>query len=198
MIDDPVLTDDWHPVTRVPDLAESRPIAARLLGEDLVLWRAGDDIFAWRDLCVHRVARLSLGRLIDGVRLECPYHGWTYYTDGRCVMMPAHPAQMPPSKARVQTFRARAAYAVVWVTLGSSASGIPSFSMVNDPAYNVLMVGPYRVKASGPRIIEYFLDIGHLPFVHEGLLGDRARPEIGDYETTVVADGIMATGVKLS
>jgi nitrite reductase/ring-hydroxylating ferredoxin subunit len=31
------------------------------LGEDLVLWRHNDQIFAWQDLCPHRGARLSLG-----------------------------------------------------------------------------------------------------------------------------------------
>ena len=86
MIDDPVLIEDWHPVARVEDLAGGGPVAARLLGEDLVLWRSSSGLFAWRDLCVHRGTRLSLGRVVDGSRLECPYHGWTYAADGRCVL----------------------------------------------------------------------------------------------------------------
>ena len=105
MIDDPVLVDDWHPVARVEDLAGGGPLPARLLGEDLVVWRSGDEFYAWRDLCVHRGTRLSLGRVVDGGRLECPYHGWTYGTDGCCVLMPAHPEQKPPAKARVITSR---------------------------------------------------------------------------------------------
>src|SRR5581483_7794984 len=54
MIDDPVLVDDWHPVAREVDLASGGPLAVRLLGEDIVVWRSGDRYFAWRDLCVHR------------------------------------------------------------------------------------------------------------------------------------------------
>src|SRR4029077_11713690 len=104
MIDDPVLIEDWHPVALVAQLADGGPIAARVLGEDLVVWRSGEEFFAWRDLCVHRGTRLSLGSVVNGVRLECPYHGWTYGTDGRCVLMPAHPEQAPPEKARVATF----------------------------------------------------------------------------------------------
>ena len=61
MIDDPVLVNDWHPVAGVDQLARGGPLGARLLGEDIVLWRSGDDHFAWRDLCVHRGTRLSLG-----------------------------------------------------------------------------------------------------------------------------------------
>ena len=197
MIDDPVLIDDWHPVALVAELADGGPIAARLLGEDLVVWRSGEEFFAWRDLCVHRGTRLSLGTVVGGVRLECPYHGWTYGTDGRCVLMPAHPEQVPPAKAQVGTFLAAAAYDVIWVSLGSGARGIPRFELLDDPAYRVLIAGPYRVKASGPRIVENFLDIGHFPFVHEGILGDRARPEIEDYSTTIGAEGVVSEGVKV-
>ena len=70
MIDDPVLIEDWHPVALVTQLADGGPIAARVLGEDLVVWRSGEEFFAWRDLCVHRGTRLSLGSIVDGVRLE--------------------------------------------------------------------------------------------------------------------------------
>ena len=197
MIDDPVLIEDWHPVARVEDLAGGGPIAARLLGEDIVLWRSGEQFFAWRDLCVHRGTRLSLGRVVDGVRLECPYHGWTYATDGRCVLMPAHPEQAPPAKACVVTYRAAAAHGVVWITLGGGAEKIPTFGLLEDPTHRVLLAGPYRVKASGPRIVENFLDVGHFPFVHEGILGDRARPEIEDYTATIEAGGVIAEGVKV-
>ena len=197
MLDDPVLVDDWHPVARVADLASGGPLGARLLGEDIVVWRSGDVFYAWRDLCVHRGTRLSLGRVVDGQRLECAYHGWTYAGDGRCVLMPAHPEQTPPAKACVSVYRARAEYGVVWVTLGTGRHDLPRFELLDDPAHNVLTSGPYRVHASGPRVVENFLDVGHFPFVHEGILGDRARPEIADYDAEVNEDGVLATGVKV-
>jgi len=196
VIDDPVLIEDWHPVARLQDLAAGGPVAARLLGEDLVLWRSGDEFFAWRDLCVHRGTRLSLGR-VEGGRLECPYHGWTYNTDGCCVLMPAHPDQRPPARARVATYHAKPRHELVWATLGSGAAEIPTFELMEDASHHVLAAGPYRVRASGPRVVENFLDVGHFPFVHEGILGDRARPEIEDYEAQVLSDGVLATGVKV-
>lgn len=198
MIDDPVLIDDWHPLARIAGLDSGKPVAARLLGEDLVLWRsAGGDVHAWRDLCVHRGTRLSLGRIVGGDRLECPYHGWTYAADGRCVLMPAHPEQAPPAKACVTSYRTRVAHGVVWVTLGAGAGAPPTFGLMEDPRHQVLLAGPYRVHASGPRIVENFLDIGHFPFVHEGILGDRARPEIADYTTRIGPEGVVSEGVKV-
>ena len=197
MIDDPVLVEDWHPVATLDELANGGPVATRVLGEDIVVWRAGDHVYAWQDLCVHRGTRLSLGKIVDGVRLECPYHGWTYGTDGCCVLMPAHPEQKPPAKARVKTYKAREAHGVVWATLGSGKSAIPSFELMEDARHNVLRSGPYRVRASGPRVVENFLDVGHFPFVHEGIRGDRARPEIAEYDAQVSDEGVLATGVKV-
>src|SRR2546428_9312792 len=63
MLNDLVLLNDWHVVAYAPDLKEGRPMAVRLLEEELVLWRVGDRILAWRDLCLHRGTRLSLGKI---------------------------------------------------------------------------------------------------------------------------------------
>jgi phenylpropionate dioxygenase-like ring-hydroxylating dioxygenase large terminal subunit len=183
-------------VARAEAVTEAKPLAARLLGEDLVLWRAGGQALAWQDLCIHRGTRLSLGR-IDGQRLECPYHGWTYGADGRCVHIPAHPEQAPPGKARVKTYLTREQYGMVWVCLGQPAQEPPPFPEWDDPAFRKIFCGPYALRAAGPRIVENFLDVGHFPFVHEGILGDRARPEIEDYEAHSGPEGVVARGVRI-
>ncbi|TMC08605.1 MAG: aromatic ring-hydroxylating dioxygenase subunit alpha [Chloroflexi bacterium] len=171
VLDDPVLVDDWHVVARSADVVEGRAAGVRLLDEDLVLWRAGGRVLAWRDLCVHRGARLSLGTVHDGT-LACAYHGWTYDPDGRCVRFPAHPDQSPPATARATTYRAVERFGWVWVSLG-------------DPG------------AGAPRVIENFLDVTHFPFVHQGLLGDPAHPEVGDYTAEIGPDGVTARDITV-
>lgn len=151
---------------------------------------------AWKDLCLHRGSKLSLGRVSEG-KLVCAYHGWTYDGEGQCVLMPAHPEERPPSKARVKTYNAEEKYGLVWVCLGSPAAEIPEFSEWEDPSYRKIFCGPYRVKASGPRLVENFLDVAHLPFVHEGLLGDSAHAKIGDFEVKEEGCGISASGIKI-
>ena len=42
--------------------------------------------------------------------------------------------------------------------------------------------GSIRVKTSGPRIIENFLDMAHFPFVHPGILGDKSITEVSPYK----------------
>jgi phenylpropionate dioxygenase-like ring-hydroxylating dioxygenase large terminal subunit len=196
MIDDPVLLNDWHPIASVAQLEQSPVLGVRLLDEDLVLWRCGDQVLAWQDLCIHRGTRLSLGTL-QGDALTCPYHGWSYNADGQCVHIPAHPGQPPPAKARVKTYRAQARYGLVWATLGEPAHDVPRFPEWDDAGFRKILCGPYRLNASGPRIVENFLDVTHFPFVHEGILGDRGHAEISDYEATITPEGVVAAGVRV-
>lgn len=171
-------------------------LSARLLGEDIVLWRVKGQTLAWQDLCLHRGTRLSLGR-VENEQLVCPYHGWTYNAAGRCTHIPAHPDQTPPTKAVVKTYQTRECYGLVWVSLGQPNHNVPSFPEWSDPSFRKIFYGPYQVNASGPRIVENFLDVGHFPFVHEGILGVKERPEIEDYESEIGPEGVVSTGVKV-
>ncbi|HEX6484458.1 MAG TPA: aromatic ring-hydroxylating dioxygenase subunit alpha [Ktedonobacteraceae bacterium] len=196
MLNDPVLMNDWHVVAYAPYLQEGKPMAVRLLEEDLVLWRAGNKIHAWRDLCLHRGTRLSLGKVEDET-LICPYHGWTYNEEGQCIRFPAHPNQKPPTTARAKVYPAQEKYDWIWVTLGNPDKDIPEFLQWDDPAFHKIHCGPYHFSASGPRAIENFLDVTHFPFVHQGLLGDPAYPEVNDYEVETTPEGVTAKDISV-
>ena len=196
MMQDPVLVDDWHPVAASASVPEASILPARLLDEDLVIWRTHGEVRVWQDLCVHRGTKLSLGHL-NGGHLECAYHGWTYDAGGQCVKIPAHPEQKPPPKARVRAYRARERYGLIWASLGEPTRDVPSFEEWSDPSFRKVPCGPYRYRASGTRAVENFLDVAHLPFVHEGILGERAHPEIQDYQVEQTAEGIVAKDVRI-
>lgn len=196
MIDDQILVNDWHPVATVAELAEKKVLGVRLLNEDIVLWQNGDHILAWQDLCIHRGTRLSLGR-VEGECLVCPYHGWTYNDKGNCVRIPAHPNQQPPQKARVKVYRTQEKYGAVWVSLGNPQRNLPHYPEWNDPTFRSVVSGPHPYRAHAPRAIENFLDMAHLPFVHEGYLGEPARAEVNDYEAEVTPEGIVAEDIRM-
>jgi phenylpropionate dioxygenase-like ring-hydroxylating dioxygenase large terminal subunit len=196
MLNDPVLMNDWHVVAYAPDLKEGQPMAVHLLGEDLVLWRVGEKIQAWRDLCSHRGTRLSLGR-IEQDCLICPYHGWTYDEQGQCIRYPAHPDQTPSARAHAKVYRACERYNWIWVTLGDAERDVPAFPQWDDASFRKVYCGPYTYKASGPRAIENFLDVTHFPFVHQGFLGDPAYPEVNDYEAEITPEGVVANNIAV-
>jgi phenylpropionate dioxygenase-like ring-hydroxylating dioxygenase large terminal subunit len=194
----------WHPVALTDDVADE-PVAVRLLGENLVLWRDGAGaVHAWADRCPHRGARLSLGRVVQGeggVQLECPYHGWRFESGGRCMHVPALPDFTPPATHRATPHAAREAGGLVWVRMEAPAEGEPDasppvFAAEAEAGLRKIDCGPYEVETSAPRLVENFLDMAHFGFVHEGWLGARHMAVIDDYRVEGTPTGLLATGCK--
>jgi len=196
MIDDAYLRREWLAVGWSSSVKEGQLKAARLLGRDVVLWRDVAGIHAWEDLCIHRGAKLSLGQVRGGC-VVCPYHAWEYNGTGKCVLIPSQPDQAPPVKARANVFHAQEKYGLIWVALEQPAQDVPAFAEANDPSFRKVLAGPYLFRAQGPRILENFLDVAHLPIVHAGLLGDPARARIEDYEVESTLDGIAARNIRI-
>lgn len=81
--------NQWYAVTYASYLpnpsksAEVTPVS--VFGEPLVLWRSEDNgvVHCANDVCPHRSAALSEGRVRDG-KLECYYHGWQFNGEKVC------------------------------------------------------------------------------------------------------------------
>jgi phenylpropionate dioxygenase-like ring-hydroxylating dioxygenase large terminal subunit len=172
----------WHPVAFTAGL-RADPVHADLLGEPLVLWRGPDGRpRAMSDLCVHRGTALSLGT-VRGDEIVCPYHGWRYRADGRCVAIPqlADPSRVP-AKARVPAFQAQERYGLVWVALAEPRWPLPEIPELEDAGWAMVTAGPYSWQCDAARQVENFTDFGHFPWVHPGLLGDPDRPVVPRHE----------------
>jgi phenylpropionate dioxygenase-like ring-hydroxylating dioxygenase large terminal subunit len=195
---DPVLLGDWHPVAATSELTGRRPLAARLLGRDLVMWRDAEGrAHAWEDRCPHRGTRLSIGRIEADV-LICAYHGWRFGPDGRCKHVPSQPGQAPGPTAAARSYRIEEHYGLAWVCLGEPAHAVLPYPEYEEARLRKVLCGPYDVATSGPRIVENFLDMAHFGFVHAGILGDPARTEVRDYRVDPWTDsgggpGLLAT-----
>ena len=107
----------WFAVAATVALAPGKVLPLRLGGQSLVLWRTADGVLAlWEDRCPHRGMRLSFGA-VHGDTLLCPYHGWTFGSDGACRHMPAHPDLKPSRAARPRTYAAAEAQGFIWGAL---------------------------------------------------------------------------------
>ena len=195
-LSDPLLQNEWHVAARHADLPPERPKAVTVLGERLALWRQGDQVSAWKDLCIHRGAQLSLGRVSNGC-LICPYHGWTYDAQGACVAIPSQPERVIPARAQAITYQAQVHLGLVWVCLGRAPENLPPFPEWADGRFRTVHCGPYRIRAQGPRAMENFLDVAHLGFVHEGTLGEAGQTRIEDYEARVSDEGVFAEDIAV-
>jgi phenylpropionate dioxygenase-like ring-hydroxylating dioxygenase large terminal subunit len=204
---DPMIENQfWHPVIASHHL-RGEPVACALLGEPLVLWREhghdADRVHAWADRCPHRGARLSMGRVLTGLhgaRLECPYHGWQFGSEGRCQHVPAAPAFVPPASHCATVFEACERHGLVWVRLAAPGAALPGglteppvFAPTGDPAWRSVVCGPYELGTSAPRLVENFLDLSHFGFVHEGWLGERSHAQV---QTGTVEEGAAGLLVR--
>ncbi len=84
------LRRSWQPVAMTSELRDL-PIAIRILGEDLVLFRdKSGSVGLLNRHCSHRGASLEYGIIMEH-GISCCYHGWHYAIDGTLIDTPAEP-----------------------------------------------------------------------------------------------------------
>tara|TARA_Y100001934_G_scaffold279923_1_gene385117 strand:- start:257 stop:1102 length:846 start_codon:yes stop_codon:yes gene_type:complete len=76
-------------------------------------------------------------------------------------------------------------YGFVWTCIGSNPQPLFDIPEYHEPDRRNVCTGVFGVEVSAPRAIENFLDMGHFPFVHTGLLGIEPHTEVVDYQVTV-------------
>ena len=180
MIQDKVLLEDWIVVCRSTDVT-NKPIQVVVMGERLVVFRNNVGVHIFKDLCIHRGAALSLGEVKNNC-LVCPYHAWEFNHQGDCVKIPQLPeGRTIPEKAKSTVYACQEKYGFIWVNLANNNPDFFTYKEMETPGYRNIIWGPQPVDAKPPRIIENFLDVGHLAVVHQGSLGDETHREINDY-----------------
>ena len=187
-----VLAQFWYPVAFSHEVAE-KPFAAHLLDERVVLWRVADGkIHAAKDLCFHRGAPMSMGKM-EGDEIVCAYHGLRYDAEGRCVCIPAHPGGAISPRLRLHMFSAHERYGLVWVKLVDSPHELPEMLKEwADPNYIQVLPPAVPMSAAAGRQIEGFLDVSHFAFVHTASFGEATNPEVPSYPVSPTATGLVA------
>jgi vanillate O-demethylase monooxygenase subunit len=161
----------WHPVARVRDLTDA-PLPFRVVGEAWVLARLDGELVALRDRCPHRLVPLSGGCVVDGA-LQCPYHGYRFARDGRCVEIPAlgRGAVIPP-KARVDVAHAVAErHGLVWVALEDPVAPILEVPEWDDASFDAWWLEPRVAPLSAATLVDNFIDATHFPYLHLATFG---------------------------
>ena len=181
-----------HPVASCADLTPRHVARARLLGQDLAIWRADDGfVNVWADRCIHRGVRLSVAAN-DGAELVCPYHGWRYSNrNGNCSYMPAHPGEAPSRSLCVGMFRGQEKYGLVW-SGGSRDTQPPEIPHLRDCMPLVLRALP--VNAPANLVSECLSDYSFQPQGAAGDVSTRAESPCA----LAVAVTAAAAGVEQS
>lgn len=162
----------WTPVEDA-SLLKKKPLAVRIAGENLVLFRDGQGkAHALMDRCPHRSVALSLGKVSESGCLECPFHGWQFDGQGSCSMIPFNP--LPEAKRdrfRVQAFPTEELGGLIWVYTGvGQAPALEAPALLQSTQhYFTLMTENWRTHWT--RAMENMLDFPHLPYAHANTIG---------------------------
>ena len=165
------LVDEFDP--RLDPRMAARPVkAVRLLGQDLVLFRDGQDRWGLIDrACPHRGADLAFGRL-EPEGLRCPFHGWKFAVDGRCLETPAEPpGSTLCTRIRQRSYPTQVRSGVVFAWLGPEGSvppGLPAFDAFIAPAsHSFAFKGLWH--CNWLQAFEVGIDPAHPSFLHRYL-----------------------------
>ncbi|MBA2963289.1 MULTISPECIES: Rieske 2Fe-2S domain-containing protein [Ramlibacter] len=185
-----VLRQYWQPVALVDEFDPrldprmgQRPVkAVRVLGQDLVLFRDAQGQWGLIDRdCPHRGADLSFGRH-EGDGLRCPFHGWKFAADGRCLETPAEPAGSKLcERVRQRSYPVleRSGILFGWFgEPGSTPPPFPAFDCFQAPAtHSFAFKGLWQ--CNWLQAFEVGIDPAHPSFLHR-FLNDASLDAVGD------------------
>lgn len=160
----------WLPVCLVEEVAvaDGKPVRARVLGEDLVVFRDSDGrVGVLDERCPHRRASLALGRNEEG-GLRCLYHGWKMDVEGNVLEMASEPAaSCLAQKVKHSAYPVKEWGGVVWAWLGP-ADDMPDFA---PPAWAPsadarVSIAKVLVPCNWAQVLEGAIDSAHSSSLH--------------------------------
>ena len=162
--------DAWYVVAESAELGEE-PLSRKIYDTPLAVFRGENgQAGVLLDRCAHRNVPLSLGRVVD-CKLECPYHGWQYDTQGNCKRIPGLLGEAPLPRRAVPRYPVREQDGFVWIWAN------PESEPVGEPYRSPKLGAPGYTTACRSVVargtlhatVENALDVPHTAFLHKGL-----------------------------
>jgi phthalate 4,5-dioxygenase oxygenase subunit len=162
----------WLPICMSRQLPEpdGKPLRARLLGENFVVFRDTEGkIGVLDEYCMHRGVSLALGRVEKG-GIRCLYHGWKFGVDGTIQETPNHCNDRFRQRLKAPAYPVREAGGLVWTYIGPREK-IPPFQhygFMDGPDENRVVL---RINANANylQLYEGGTDSSHVGILHSNM-----------------------------
>ena len=160
----------WTPVCLIEEVAEAdgTPVKAKVLGEDLVVFRDTDGrVGVMDEYCPHRRASLVFGRN-ENCGLRCLYHGWKMDVEGNVIEMVSEPAaSVMAQKVKHTAYPVQEWGGFVWAYLGPRETmpefRPPNWAPVADARVTIAKV---ILPCNWAQILEGAIDSAHSSSLH--------------------------------
>ena len=169
-------TGAWFPVVSVSEISDTKPFPINICYDDYVVWKSGESWSMVKDVCPHKLAPLSPGR-INNNNIECPYHGQEFNGNGKCVRIPQlQSGKEPPKSNCVKAIKTHLFNDMLWGFFECKEK--QKDSVLPEEYYPILKTLkdslfirdlPYSFDMA----VENFLDPAHVSFAHDGIQGSR-------------------------
>lgn len=160
----------WVPICLIEEVSEpdGAPVKARILGEDLVVFRNTEgQVGVMDEYCPHRRASLVFGRNEEG-GLRCLYHGWKMDVSGNVVEMSSEPeASGMLDKVKHKAYHTKEWGGFVWAYMGTEET-VPTFEPPRwaPTAETRVSVAKVIIPVNWAQILEGAIDSAHSSSLH--------------------------------
>jgi phenylpropionate dioxygenase-like ring-hydroxylating dioxygenase large terminal subunit len=185
-----LVKNSWYVAAFSDEVGHKEPLGRVIVGEPLVLYRrrTGEAV-ALEDRCPHRRMPLSAGRLTADDKLVCGYHGLTFDSCGKCVLVPGQ-ASPPPLRIRSYPVHEKSGVVWVWMGVGDAPEPVAPYdtSWLERPGWRTTKL--YRhAKANYLLLHDNLADLLHVAYLHIPSGGGNEQMGAADLEFKPLASG---------
>ena len=160
----------WQPICLIEQVSEpdGKPIRARVLGENLVVFRdTNGKVGVMDELCPHRKASLVYGRN-ENCGLRCLYHGWKMDVSGNVVDMSSEPTGSGlAQKTKHLAYETTEWGGFVWAYMGAESSKVPFTPPPWAPSLETrVSIAKLVLPCNWAQILEGQIDSAHSSSLH--------------------------------
>ncbi len=177
-----LLPQFWYVVAESGELKENNVLARQVLDEWLACYRnANGHVVIVQDRCLHRCARLSGGKVQNGL-LTCGYHGWVYGEEGRIISIPSEGGEDAAARrslcARTYAAIEQDGYIYVCLAPGAHTPKTP-FILPRPDLHRWRHIRlQNRFANTLANCVENYIDIPHSAYVHHGIFRKPKQQQI--------------------
>ncbi|MBW3541524.1 MAG: aromatic ring-hydroxylating dioxygenase subunit alpha [Planctomycetes bacterium] len=189
-----LLVPGWHSLCTLGELPNDGDWRTdELYGRPLILWRRGDDVKAFLNVCPHRFARIAGAKCGHAAEhLKCQYHGWEFDADGCTRKIPDARSFKPMSKGALELTKIHAEVCgqLVWVNLSHDAPPLAEYlgpgyercQTLCAPGRRVAAIFDNEIDCNWKLKIENSLESYHVEMVHASTFGRTPPAELCRHE----------------